>query len=105
MRPRRSVLALPMPLVPPPPLSEVSPWNYDAQGADWGTLRNASTGALIYPACGSGRQQSPIDLSPATAHLAALEPLARVVTATRFRIVTRPSGHPGFQVRRGGGDR
>lgn len=84
--------------------AEASPWSYDEQGADWGSLRNSSTGTLLFADC-NGNQQSPIDLAPAAALLTELEPLSRIVSATHFRIVTRPSGHPGFQlIPQNGGD-
>jgi carbonic anhydrase len=36
-------------------------WNYDNQGAEWGTLLNEH-GEVAFPTCASGTMQSPIDI-------------------------------------------
>lgn len=71
----------------------------------WGEIMNhEEPPALEYPFCSSlesaTSQQTPIDL-PAVADWSAQPPswLDSTIAATAFQIVSRPAGHPGFQVK------
>lgn len=88
-----------------------SAWSYDTSlpngPAQWGTVRNASTGALLFPLCADrpDARQSPVDLldsSPATVPAACPDgcPLSRNYTmvGTNFSIVPRVGGKPGFAI-------
>jgi carbonic anhydrase len=79
-------------------------WSYSGEtgAAHWGEIRNATTGALLYPTCANSptSRQSPIDIVPANAVVAtpAVAPQTRFYNASSMRISARPGGHPGFQV-------
>ena len=84
----------------------VHTWSYDTEAHDgpdhWGTVKNATTGALLYPTCAdkSTSKQSPIDIisSSTVATVPANQSLHRFYEAESFRIAPRPGGHPGFNV-------
>jgi len=79
-------------------------WTYEGHKgpAYWGKLKNSTSGALLFPAC-AGTQQSPIDITTSSAVFNAA-PLVRKYTTSKFQIVQRPGGHPGFQVKPLGGE-
>jgi carbonic anhydrase len=83
-------------------------WSY-AEKADngphaWGEIRNATSGAVLYPACADSgtSKQSPVAIEDGTSGVAVVggvASLARNYTARgQFQVVPRPGGHPGFQV-------
>lgn len=90
-----------------------SPWSYNRKADNgpqyWGTIRNASTGALLFPSCAGGPRaaQSPIDIEDRYA-LALYNatnttiPILRNYSSaesTLWEIEPRPGGHPGFHMK------
>ena len=70
--------------------------------ANWGTIRNATSNALLYPLCADNSagtsKQSPIDIKAASLTPGASVQPNRLYTSTEYKIKPRPGGHPGFQV-------
>jgi carbonic anhydrase len=74
---------------PPLPDDTDDDWSYTLLGKDW---------PATYPRC-AGRAQSPIDLPPLPA-TAPASPLALAYPlGAAWELVSRPGGHPGFNVR------
>lgn len=75
-------------------------WDYSASDigpANWGSIRNATTGRLLYPEC-AGFAQSPIDIEDAAAVPALGQAeVDQVYTVDRYTIVPR-HGHHSFQL-------
>ena len=86
--------------------AEVGLWSYEKAAingpANWGTIRNATSNALLYPLCADNSagtsKQSPIDIKAASLTPGASVQPNRLYTSTEYKIKPRPGGHPGFQV-------
>lgn len=96
---------------PAPDESGDAVWSYDTEADDgparWGVIRKLSDRSIAYPTC-AGASQSPIDLPSISFPPSGLVtlPIANAYPdAASWQIVSRPGGHPGFQVRPGDGRR
>ena len=84
-------------------------WSYEAGRSNgphnWGIVRNATTGSLLYPACADtpASTQSPINIKdpdPSVSVVPGSVMLERSYTVNgSFSLVPRPGGHPGFQLK------
>ena len=97
-----TVRTVEMPFWPPSPAENGDAiWTYDLHLEDgpyhWGEIRKLSDNTIAYPDC-DGHQQSPIDL-PAFPSTGISSPIIGNYPPETMQIVSRPGGHPGFQVK------